>query len=278
MIVLRYILLFFFYSTAGWLFESLYRSIGERRIINSGFMTGPLCPIYGSGALIMTVCLYNPFSDRPLLVFVLGMIVCDAVEYVTSLGMEILFNQHWWNYKYEFINIKGRICLKHTLFWGAAAVGFTYIIHPGVHDIIFNKIPNNIVIIIVCCAFAIFIVDYIYTFMRALDVRSMQSKFYSFKQKVSEPINGIIGTIGDATTSFGDKLNEGNAKINESRQELYEQVEKLIAQFEDKLGITEMHKKQKKGRNRLYQNAKIKLNSLKQLEWLKKIRDEFKLD
>ena len=41
---------FTIYSCAGWLFESLFCSISERRFINRGFLNGPVCPIYGAGA------------------------------------------------------------------------------------------------------------------------------------------------------------------------------------------------------------------------------------
>ena len=278
MTVLKYILLFFFYSAAGWALESLYRSIGEGKIINSGFLTGPMCPIYGCGALVMTLFLYNPFYDRPLIVFLLGMVLCDAVEYFTSLIMELLFNQHWWNYQYEFINIRGRICLKHTLFWGAGSVGFTYVIHPFVDKTV-SGFPDKAIIIIVCCSIAIFIVDWVHAFFKALDVRKMQAKFYAFREKVTHPIEGIIDKVGDATSTIGDKLNESNSKISESQEELFEQVESLIKSFEEKLGISYADKKERfrnRFRYRMYENAKIHLNSLRELEWLKKIKEEIK--
>ena len=33
--------------------ESVVRSISEKKIINTGFLKGPVCPIYGIGAIIM---------------------------------------------------------------------------------------------------------------------------------------------------------------------------------------------------------------------------------
>ena len=66
--LIKYTLMFFFYSAGGWLLESIYCSIGEKRIINRGFLTGPLCPIYGTAALVMTILIYNPFKDRPLII------------------------------------------------------------------------------------------------------------------------------------------------------------------------------------------------------------------
>ena len=44
---------FIIYSVLGWIIESIYRSICERKVINTGFLKGPFCPIYGIGAVIM---------------------------------------------------------------------------------------------------------------------------------------------------------------------------------------------------------------------------------
>ena len=48
---------FIIYSVLGWIIESIYRSICERKIINTGFLKGPFCPIYGIGAIIMILFL-----------------------------------------------------------------------------------------------------------------------------------------------------------------------------------------------------------------------------
>ena len=42
---------FLFYSFCGWVYESILVSILERRPVNRGFLNGPLCPIYGAGAV-----------------------------------------------------------------------------------------------------------------------------------------------------------------------------------------------------------------------------------
>ena len=42
---------FVLYSMIGWLVESIYMSICEKKITNRGFARGPFCPIYGVGAL-----------------------------------------------------------------------------------------------------------------------------------------------------------------------------------------------------------------------------------
>ena len=42
-----FILTFSFYAFAGWIMETLYRSIQQRRVVNPGFLSGPFLPIYG---------------------------------------------------------------------------------------------------------------------------------------------------------------------------------------------------------------------------------------
>ena len=42
-----------FYNIVGWIYETLVCSIQEKRLVfNRGFLAGPYCPIYGSGALL----------------------------------------------------------------------------------------------------------------------------------------------------------------------------------------------------------------------------------
>ena len=49
------IVLFFCYSVAGWCMEVILKYIQFHRFINRGFLIGPYCPIYGSGAVVVTV-------------------------------------------------------------------------------------------------------------------------------------------------------------------------------------------------------------------------------
>ena len=159
--LIKYILLFFFYSAGGWLLESIYCSIGEKRIINRGFLTGPLCPIYGTAALVMTILIYNPFKDRPLIIFLLGIVLCDIVEYITSYVMEKLFNARWWNYSNRKFNINGRVCLETLIPFGIFGSLILLVVNPFVVSI-FNKIPDNIFKVITILFFIIFVISPLY--------------------------------------------------------------------------------------------------------------------
>ena len=75
---------FLLYSFCGWVYESILVSILERRPVNRGFLNGPLCPIYGAGAVGAVVVLGQ--VHNPLVVFLLSMVGASILEYVTSMG------------------------------------------------------------------------------------------------------------------------------------------------------------------------------------------------
>lgn len=272
-----YIIIFFFYSAVGWLIESTYCSIGEKRFINRGFLTGPMCPIYGTGALVMTICLYNPFYDKPLAVFLLGMVICDLVEYITSVLMETLFHARWWDYTYEFCNIKGRICLKHTLYWGIASIAFVYLVHPYIDSILHNLNPNVLRYILIMIL-VVFVADVINSFRKALDVRHLLEKLNSLTETAVTTINSVKTSIANTYTSIQDNVDKKNEKINNVQNEFIGQIEELFAQFE--LRFSRDYKKdkdKKKYANRFFHNSfNIEKYTLRQINKLKSLVESFK--
>lgn len=266
--VVMYILQFFFYSAAGWLVESTYCSIGEKRIINRGFLTGPMCPIYGSGALVMTLFLYNPFKDKPLYVFLIGMVLCDIVEYVTSLLMEVLFHARWWDYTSEFMNIKGRICLKHTLYWGIASVAFVYVIHPKINAV-FASLDSQILLYIMIAVLAVFTLDVINAVRKALDIRQLQVKLNKIIDTVSESLNNV-------KTSF-EAITQGRDKSSDNQQPgTLEQIQEVIQQFELRFSRKTKSENGKYSSRFFHNSMHIEKYTRKQLDRLKRIVNDIK--
>jgi len=52
-----YFLLFMSYAFLGWCMEVTCKLLQYKRFINRGFLIGPYCPIYGWGALAITILL-----------------------------------------------------------------------------------------------------------------------------------------------------------------------------------------------------------------------------
>ena len=268
--LIKYVLLFFFYSAAGWLLESIYCSIGEKRIINRGFLTGPLCPIYGTAALVMTILIYNPFKDRPLMIFLLGIVLCDIVEFITSYIMEKLFSARWWDYTYEFLNIGGRICLKHTLYWGIISVAFVRVLHPAVENL-YAKINGDYLIYILIAVLAIFTLDLINAVRKALDIRKLEKTLNSLQKTFNELINDP------------KKINELIEKGKDKAMEIKYTVDDVFYELEKKLArpVKRKEKKEKENKRDLpsrlfYNNPDFERSTRKQMQKLTDLMDEIK--
>ena len=266
--LIKYVLLFFFYSAAGWLLESIYCSIGEKRIINRGFLTGPLCPIYGTAALVMTILIYNPFKDRPLMIFLLGIVLCDIVEYFTSYIMEKLFSARWWDYTYEFLNIGGRICLKHTLYWGIISVAFVRVLHPAVENL-YAKINGDYLIYILIAVLAVFTLDLINAVRKALDIRKLEKTLNSLQNTFSELINDP------------KKINELIEKGKDKAMEIKYTVDDLFYELDKKLARPVKRKEKKENKKDLpsrlfYNNPDFERRTRKQMQKLTDLMDEIK--
>lgn len=122
---------FLCYSFVGWVYESALVSAQERCWVNRGFLNGPLCPIYGVGAVLAAVLL-TPLKTHPLLIFAISALGASALEYATSWAMERLFHARWWDYSNFRFNLNGRICLLGAAVFGVAGVLIVEIVHPWV--------------------------------------------------------------------------------------------------------------------------------------------------
>jgi len=111
---------FLYFSIAafiGWMVESGYRSVRERRLINSGFLSGPFIPIYGFGALAIAALSRAIPGDSVVLYWASLALSPSVVEFMTSWLFERLFGLRLWDYSKEPLNLKGRICLLYSSFW-----------------------------------------------------------------------------------------------------------------------------------------------------------------
>lgn len=159
--ITTYILLFFTFSFAGWIWEVLLGIIQTGVFANRGALHGPWLPIYGTGCVITLIAL-KPLRKHPVLFFVGAMILCGTIEYGTAWFLETFKDMRWWSYDGYFLNLQGRICLEGLLVFGLASTANTYFLAPFM-DNIYSKIPHKLSIILCIILVAIYGGDFIYS-------------------------------------------------------------------------------------------------------------------
>lgn len=127
---MEYLALFFcFYSFMGWLLETCYSYIVLGHFTKRGFLYGPVCPIYGYGAVILITFL-GRYKRNSLKLFFSAAIVFSVFEYVAGFALDALFAARWWDYTNDFMNLNGRISIFYSFAWGIIAILFLNHIHP----------------------------------------------------------------------------------------------------------------------------------------------------
>lgn len=121
--IIKLIAYFILYSFCGWVMESVLKTYLQKKPVNSGFLYGPFCPIYGFGAIIMFLFLEG-LKDKPVLLFIVAFFVLSIWEYIVGWLLEKIFKAKYWDYSENKFNIKGRVCLMNSLFWGFLGVVF----------------------------------------------------------------------------------------------------------------------------------------------------------
>ena len=69
----QWLTFFYLYCFFGWIFESTYVSLKQKRFVNRGFLRLPMLPLYGSGAVMM-LWVSLPFQDSLILTYISGVI------------------------------------------------------------------------------------------------------------------------------------------------------------------------------------------------------------
>lgn len=116
--------LFFIYSVAGWVTEVFLKFLEYKRFINRGFLIGPYCPIYGAGAVLITVGgkLLSPVDRTWAMSFLIAFVLCGLLEYLTSYILEKYFHARWWDYTERPMNLHGRVWIGNLILFGIGGV------------------------------------------------------------------------------------------------------------------------------------------------------------
>ena len=116
----------------GFIYETIFYRIDLGYFVKRGSTYGPWIPIYVFGGLFITLLTYK-YKEKPLMVFIIGMLVSGLLEYGTGYYLDKYMGIRLWNYYEEicnFGNINGYICLRSVLFFGFSSLLLIYLIIP----------------------------------------------------------------------------------------------------------------------------------------------------
>ena len=197
---------FLIYSCLGWCLEVIYAAVTTGKLINRGFLNGPVCPIYGFGMVI----------------------VPSALELVGGWALYKLYHTRWWDYSDYPFNIGGYICLEFSLLWGVGTLIVMKLVHPIIADAV-ALIPPLVGLILMFLLYAIYAADTIATAFAASDLaRDLDAleKVADSMHAVSDAMTELLGTNAMA---MDQKMDESRLQFKLAAAEARDNAAKLNA-------------------------------------------------
>lgn len=225
-IITTWFLYFIIYAVLGWAAETVYCSVPRGHFVERGFLRGPLCPIYGAGAVVILRAL-NPYIDNIFLTFILGMLLTSALEYITGFLMEKIFHMRWWDYSEHRFNIRGRVCLLNSVLFGLLCVALTKFIHPPVRDVL-ARLPESALYLIAAVIFAAFVADVVVSVLATLHLKEHLEKLKDAEEQLRTD-------LAEKREELKEQLSESKAELRERMVETKEEIRERLDESKDEL-------------------------------------------
>lgn len=271
-----YYILFLIYSFLGWTIEVCFTYVRNHTIVNRGFLIGPCCPIYGFGCIFM-IFLLDGYLKKPIILFMMAMVLCSILEYLTSYFMEKLFKARWWDYSKKKYNINGRICLETIIPFGLLGCFVTYVSNPIIFKYL-EMLSELALKTISGICFTIFLADNIISYnviasfkktVKTINKGEIKDNTEEITRKVREILMG--------KSFFKKRLMEAypnlQAKIKEKAKQIAQKAKEVKVEMTDK--VENVKEKITQSANELKENIEEKMEEV-QKEIKKKPSDEGK--
>ena len=150
--------LFVIGSVFGTVLETVWALFAEGHFeMRVGWVLGPFIPVYGGGAVAITLCLYKLHSKNDVVVFVFSAVIGATFEYLCSFFQEKFLGTISWDYSDTLFNIDGRTNLMFALIWGFLGLVWLRYLYPLISRLIerIPKKPGKILTVILCIFMAI---------------------------------------------------------------------------------------------------------------------------
>ena len=216
---------FLIYSCLGWCLEVVYAAVTTGKLVNRGFLNGPVCPIYGFGMVIVLYVL-TPLVDNTLLLYLGGVILPSALELVGGWALYKLYRTRWWDYSDRPFNIGGYICLEFCLLWGVGTLVIMRIVHPIVAGFA-ALIPPLVGVILMCALYTVYAADVVATAIAAstlADTLDTMEKLGDSIHAVSDAMTELLGTTA---MTADQKMDESRLQLKLAAAEARDNAPKL---------------------------------------------------
>ncbi len=246
---------FMIYAVVGWMIEVSFHAVTLGKVVNRGFLNGPLCPVYGCGVLMVLAVLNvigNTFGVETdlekassLLLFAVGIVFATLIELIAGFLLDKLFHARWWDYRDRKFNLNGYICLGFSIVWGLAIAFVLRVVQPF-FDKVINFIPHLLGVILLAIMYLVFIIDLIITVMTILKLNKQLERMKNMEAAILKLSDRMSEAIATGTIKPMDRIEEEKQKNEVKKEEIRASVHEAIDKRSEKAEERRNERKQKR--------------------------------
>ena len=222
---------FITYAFLGWVVEVAFYAVSEGRVVNRGFLNGPICPVYGWGVIVVLAVLHiaggifgidtDIGTANVIVLFFIGMVFATLTELIAGFLLDRLFHARWWDYGNRKFNLHGYICLEFSIAWGLVIAFVLRVVHPGVENIV-NSIPVRLSSVWLAIIYIGFGTDTVITVLTILKFNKELERMQRMQNAILRFSDGMSEVIGNGTIMAVDKIGTELGKAAVKKDEIKE--------------------------------------------------------
>ena len=230
---------FLIYSFGGWVVEVIFHAVALGKVVNRGFLNGPVCPVYGFGVLsvfaMINTLQSSGYQMSEGMIFLFGVILATVVELIAGWMLDVCFHARWWDYSDKPFNFHGYICLEFSLIWGLAIVLVVKVFQKYVENNTSMQTDSALGWIILAILYGVYLADLIVTVAVIRGLNKKLTRLNTIQSDMRIVSDKFSDTVANTTIDTAQVIGEGKVQTALAKAELREAAETKKNQSIEKL-------------------------------------------
>ena len=230
---------FLIYSFGGWVVEVIFHAVALGKVVNRGFLNGPVCPVYGFGVLsvfaMINTLQSSGYQMSDGMIFLFGIILATVVELIAGWLLDVCFHARWWDYSDKPLNFHGYICLEFSIIWGLAIVFVVKVFQKYVENHTLPHADSTFGWILLAILYCVYLADFIVTVAVIRGLNKKLTRLNKIRSDMRIVSDKISDTVANTTIDTAQVIEEGKVQTALAKAELRETAEMKKEQSIEKL-------------------------------------------
>ena len=217
---------FLIYSFGGWVVEVIFHAVALGKVVNRGFLNGPVCPVYGFGVLsvfaMINTLQSSGYQMSEGMIFLFGVILATVVELIAGWMLDVCFHARWWDYSDKPFNFHGYICLEFSLIWGLAIVLVVKVFQKYVENNTSTQADSAFGWLILAILYCVYLADLIVTVAVIRGLNQKLTRLNMIRSDMRIVSDKLSDTVANTTIDTAQAIGEGKVQTALAKAELRE--------------------------------------------------------